>query len=567
MTFSHAVGRWKRLWLPPADDHRRRGADASAPCLEPALQVGGLAMSGILAAPLAAVSIAVFVASPWIDQRLVWCEWVGLAAALLMVGRIRGWWGELWTLLTAATALAIAFHWAPQVLAYAMNAEPHVGLFATAPIVLWDAVRLAVPFWFASRITADPLRAWLPAALLATSLEALLPAVFPWKLGYAQIAWPVLVQSVDLLGPEVTTFVIFAHAGTLAWLAQVIPRVTRVTRSDGRRDWAAVAGPPASLIAVAVCLVNLAYGVGAMAFWGTESESAPTLTVALVQANPEDEGGIDSLRTITTRESRGAGGAIDLVCWPECSGGSYDASLDSLADSGRVADLSRPPNKGMRPLENPACPLLFGGKIYTGHPEKPRALHQSAILIDTSETILGCYHKRHLMPFGEYVPGSDFYPDVRLHFAMQDEFTAGAEARVLTWDQGPRLGVMLCYEDMIPGAARSLVHGSANVLVSLINGSAFTEPLTLAQHRLLSQLRAVECRRSLLRCAATGETCVISPTGEVTASLPLHVRGALVADVPLLESTTLACRIGLAFPLACGAAAAALTFLKRRASR
>ena len=528
------------------------------------VRVGWFMMPRVVAAPLSAASIAVFVASPWIDQQLVWCEWVGLAAALLMVGRIRGWWGELWALLAAAMALAMAFHWAPDVLAHAMNAEPHVGLLATAPIVLWDAVRLALPFWFASRITADPLRAWLPAALLATFLEAFVPAVFPWKLGYAQIAWPVLVQSVDLFGPEVTTFVIYAHSGTLAWLADAIPRISQ---SDGRRDRAGLAGPRASLVALAICVVNLAYGLGSTAFWQREIKSAPTLTVALVQANPEDEGGIESLRTITERASRGDSGAPDLVCWPECSGGSYDARLASLADPGRVADLSRPPHKGMRPLEHPVCPLLFGGKVYTGHPEKPRSLHQSAILIDPSETILGCYHKRHLMPFGEYVPGSDLYPDIRLHFPMQDEFTAGTEARVLTWDEGPQLGVMLCYEDMIAGAARSLVQESANVLVSLINGSAFTEPLTLAQHRMLSQLRAVECRRSLVRCAATGETCVISPTGEVAASLPPHVRGVLVADVPLLESTTLACRIGSVFPLACGAAAVALAFIKQRAFR
>lgn len=185
MTFSHAVGRWKRLRLPPADDHRRRGVGASARCLPLSLRVCCLALPTALAAALVALSIAVFVASPWIDQRLVWCEWVGLAASLLVIGRMRGWWGELWTLIAAATALAISFHWAPQVLAYAMNAEPHVGLLATAPIVLWDAVRLALPFWFAARIAADPLRAWLPAALLATTLEAFMPAVFPWKLGYA----------------------------------------------------------------------------------------------------------------------------------------------------------------------------------------------------------------------------------------------------------------------------------------------------------------------------------------------------------------------------------------------
>lgn len=185
-------------------------------------------------------------------------------------------------------------------------------------------------------------------------------------------------------------------------------------------------------------------------------------------------------------------------------------------------------------------------------------MHQSAILIDTAEAILGRSHKRHLMPFGESVPGGDLWPAIRLHFPMQDEFTPAAEARVLGWNRGPRIGVLLCYEDMIPAAARGLVDRSADVLVSLINGSAFTDPLTLAQHRLLAQLRAVECRRSLVRCAATGETCVVSPLGIVAAALPPDVREVLVADVPLLEQVTLACRIGPAFPLACGLAAVML---------
>ena len=52
------------------------------------------------------MSIAMFITSQWIDQRLVWCEWVGLAAALLMVGHMRGEWGELWTLISAAATRA-----------------------------------------------------------------------------------------------------------------------------------------------------------------------------------------------------------------------------------------------------------------------------------------------------------------------------------------------------------------------------------------------------------------------------------------------------------------------------
>jgi apolipoprotein N-acyltransferase len=165
------------------------------------------------------------------------------------------------------------------------------------------------------------------------------------------------------------------------------------------------------------------------------------------------------------------------------------------------------------------------------------------------------------MPFGEYVPGERWFPDVKRYFPMQDDLTAGREATVLTTGSGARLGVMLCYEDMIPEAARSLVAEGASVLVSLINGAAFTEPLTLAQHRLLAQLRAVENRRALVRCAATGETCVISPAGRISARLPIHVQQSLVATVPMLESRTLYSRTGNIFPIAC---AAGLAMLARR---
>jgi len=513
-----------------------------------------------LAAPVAAASIAVFVAAPWLDQRLVWCEWLGVASGLLLIRHVRGWRGELWALLAAAAALAIAFHWTPDVLAYAMNAEPTAGLLVAAPLVLWDAVRLALPFWFAARVAADPCAAWLPAGLLAAGLEGVVPSVFPWKLGYSQIAWPPLVQAADLFGAEVTTFILFAHAGALAWLVHAAADAARGLRATRRPT---PRSPWPGIAAVAVCGLNFFYGVGAIVFWNHRMAEAPMLAMAAVQANPDDEDGIDALRSLTRRclaDRRPPA----LACWPECSGGSYDAGLDSLADADRVAALSRPPRTGMQPLADAACPLLFGGKIYTGHPEKPRALHQSAILLDAAATIVGTYHKRHLMPFGEYVPGDDVYPDIKRYFPMQEEITAGAEANVLACGSGVRIGVMMCYEDMIPEAARSLVANGANLLVSLINGSAFTSRLTLEQHRMLARLRAVETRRCLLRCAATGETCVIAPTGSITASLPLHVHGVLAAQAPLVEGRTLASRVGGLFPGCCGLGAAAIAWRRRR---
>lgn len=509
-----------------------------------------------IAAALASVTAALF-AAPWLWQPCVPCEWLGAAIPLLLIRYVRGWQGELWSLAAAVAAISAAFHWAPKVLAYCMQTNDEAGLLFAAPIIVWDAARLAAPFWIASRLTTDPRAAWLPAGLAAAAIEAVVPGVFPWKLGYSQIAWTPLVQAVDLFGPEFATFVLFAHAGLIVWLGDIALTAAGVR---ARRGFLSAAG----VAAIAVVTLNLAYGTLAIAYWNGRIAAAPTARVALVQSNPEEEGGVDALRQLT-RDRCSGDDLPDLVCWPECSGGSYEESLDTLSDPERVLRLSRAPNAGMRPLESPPCSLLFGGKIYCGYPEKPTALYQSAILIDPAETILGRYHKRHLMPFGEYVPGGDLYPDLKTYFPMQADLTAGAEPNVLVCGD-VRLGAMLCYEDMIPSASRSLVRASANLLVSLINGAAFTEPLTLSQHRLLAQTRAIECRRTLVRCAATGETCVISPLGIVTARLPVHTRDLLVAEVPLLETHTLYSRIGPVFSGACAVALAGL-FWRRRSPR
>ncbi len=493
-------------------------------------------------------AVACLLAAPWIWQELVACEWIGLAIPLLFIKRLKGWGGESAALLTAFGALAIAFHWTPRVLAYSLDTTWEIALLVAAPIIMLDALRLAAPFLLAARCGATPLQAWLPAGLFAVVVESIMPAVFPWKHGYSQIHWYPLIQSADLFGSEFTTLLAFAHAGVIVWIVQASGFAGR--SSDCLRPAARYAAAGA----VTLCLLNAAYGWGAVQWWTARIAAAPAIRVALVQANPEEADGVEALQQLTQQVCDSAQGP-DLICWPECSGGSYSARLDSLADAETVHELSREPRRGFCPLPFSECPLLFGGKSFIGHSEKPRSLYQSAILLDATAGISGRYHKRHLMPFGEYVPGARWFPEVARLFPMQETLAEGLDATVLS-DGGPaRIGVLLCYEDMIPSAAQTLVKESANLLVSLINGAAFTSPLTLQQHRLLSQLRAVESRRFLLRCAATGETCVISPLGEIVARLPLQTRCCLSYDVGLLDDQTAFLRLGEGvFPVSCAVA-------------
>ena len=496
----------------------------------------GWALTGGIAGGL-----GLLLAAPWLWQGLVPLTWLSVAALLAMATGRRGWRGEALPLAVGAIGLSIAFHWAPTVLAEAMKKPAIVGFAAMVPIVLWDACRFAVPFWIVGRTITDPRHAWLPAGLAAVAAEAGLASVFPWKIGYSQIAWPVLVQAADLGGAEWPTFMLYAHAGAILTLASL--------------PWSRPT--PLAAAAVAACLINVGYGAWAMPHWAARAAAAPQARVALVQTDPDDDDAIESLRGLSARARAAPSGPPDLVCWPEGSGGSYEEGLDSLADAAAIQARSRDPRRGLRPWPEPYAPLLLGGRVYRGYPEKPREIFQAALLLDRAEAIVGCYHKRHLMPFGEYVPGADVIPEIRLHFPLEVTFDVGADATVIPCGARARLGPLLCYEDMVPAAACSLATNGANLFVSLINGAAFTEPLTLRQHRLLAQLRAVENRRCMLRCAATGETCVIAPTGVVTARLPLHAREVLVADAPLLDALPPATRLGPAFPLACGGLLAA----------
>jgi len=70
-----------------------------------------------------------------------------------------------------------------------------------------------------------------------------------------------------------------------------------------------------------------------------------------------------------------------------------------------------------------------------------------------------------------------------------------------------------------------------------------------------------------VRCAATGETCVVSPLGEITARLPLHEQGTLVAEVPLLDAPAPGRRLGQAFPIGCIAGLAVAGVLRLRLRR
>jgi apolipoprotein N-acyltransferase len=57
----------------------------------------------------------------------------------------------------------------------------------------------------------------------------------------------------------------------------------------------------------------------------------------------------------------------------------------------------------------------------------------------------------------------------------------------------------------------------------------FGDSIALPQHLQISQMRAIETGRPMLRATNTGATAVINPKGEVEAELKPFTRGVLTA--------------------------------------
>jgi apolipoprotein N-acyltransferase len=141
------------------------------------------------------------------------------------------------------------------------------------------------------------------------------------------------------------------------------------------------------------------------------------------------------------------------------------------------------------------------------------------------------YGKRHLLPFGEFVPpGFRWFVDLmKIPLGDQARGTSGAAFAV----GGQRLRPLICYEDLFGEDIVASVVGPepATVFVNISNLAWFGRWLVQDQHLQFSQMRALEFERPVIRATNTGATAVVDHHGRVTARLPALSKGTLEAVV------------------------------------
>ncbi len=141
------------------------------------------------------------------------------------------------------------------------------------------------------------------------------------------------------------------------------------------------------------------------------------------------------------------------------------------------------------------------------------------------------YHKRHLVPFGEYFPVPDFVRHwLRLMNLPYSDFETGTDGSALRISADLSVAVMICYEAVF-GEEVITALPDAGLLVNISNDGWFGRSIGPLQHFQIARMRAIETGRWLARATNTGVTAIVDERGDVVAQLPQFETGVLRANV------------------------------------
>ncbi len=366
----------------------------------------------------------------------------------------------------------------------------------------------------------------------------------PWggqMLGQVDNAF--LLQTASLFGAHYITYVLLTVNGCLAYVIRSL-YIRRAEAFRGVRLFFREGRGAALLCAAVFLALNLSGG--AVLYYAPEEENAP-VSVGLVQANhaaldktvaSNSEIWEDAKRLALDAIGKGATVLLysETVLTVQLSDTSYY--------SRELEELSR---------EHGVTQIV--GAFYADGIGLDTKLYNSLFFVSGTEGISDThYDKRHLVPFGEYLPMPAFFETV-LPFVcelMRDsEMNPGMSSAIYDGGDAGRIGGLICFDSIYPELTRESVLDGATWLALGTNDSWFTGTEAIRQHLSHARLRAVESRRYVARTAATGRSAVIDTKGSLVALTNEGEATATVATLVPQSGLSVYTVIGDLFPTLC----------------
>lgn len=334
---------------------------------------------------------------------------------------------------------------------------------------------------------------------------------FPWlDLGYSQINAP-LAGYAPIFGSYGVSFLVVLSAAIL-W--QVIQQRSRIT------------------YALLVCIVVVWTAGWGLSYVKWSQPVGKPLKVAVVQGNlPQitkwDPDKILHRMNHYANLSKPYWGKVDAIVWPE------NALTILWQDA---------PEEYRQSLQQHV--KQSGTDLVIGLPygnEKTGEYYSSLLVLGKTP---GVYNKRHLVPFGEYVPLASLLRGLITFFNLpMSGFSAGAEHQKHLEVAGQPLAPSICYEDAFGSEVIDFLP-QATLLINGSNNAWYGRSLAPYQHLQISSMRALETARELIRATTTGISALVDQHGQIIEKTQDFKTDVLLGQVQPRKGATPYVRMG-----------------------
>ena len=172
-------------------------------------------------------------------------------------------------------------------------------------------------------------------------------------------------------------------------------------------------------------------------------------------------------------------------------------------------------------------------RTHTGH-----KFFGVSVLVGKKGKVLGRYNKIFLIPFGEMIPFSDWFPGIaawlRKNIANMSEFDRGTEYTVFPLEKNIQLSAPICFDIFNPAVMRGMVLNGSNLVLNLSNLAWFGRTAASDNMVAILRWRAIENRVPVVFASNNGESLFIAANGKnMSQQLGLFEEGTLNSTVQL----------------------------------
>ena len=383
------------------------------------------------------------------------------------------------------------------------------GYLAVAVLVLYLSIYPALSCLFAklfARTRRSLLILFSVFWVASEYLRGILFTGFPWNLiGYASYEIPYFPQIADIFGIYGVSFFVVLITAFLTYKKTFFH-------------------------AVSVLVLICSYGCYKIHFFDEYLESNQKAVVTLVQPSIPQEDKMDAGKfkenidkhirlSLRSNKKLQIYEGKRLIVWPEAA---INIPLEPDGEILRYISSALKNNEA----------VISGCDRY----DLKRHLFNSAYVFGSDGKVVQIYDKRHLLPFGEYIPNFLRIWGLKKVTSGIINFSEGSLSRTIKLTGADPFDLLICYEIAFSG--KIIDTPESAWILNITNDSWFKDSDGPTQHMKMACFRAIEEGKSVARCANNGISCFIDCNGKIMQLLNTDEIGSISETMPLKNQRT-----------------------------